>query len=118
MSITSALIGLTMIVDPSGNLLRLNQASLLPTPVSSYLLPGLTIIILYGLVPLLLASVLPNQKLIFAYSFIALLWIIFEVLFWRLADWPHAVVAMFHVLILVRLVLLRSNPAPDIQRSH
>lgn len=97
-----------MLLRPDGSALSLDLYSLRNTPVYNYALPGLFVGVLYGLFPLVLASLYRSgepiwQRLALAYLAASLLWIVTEQVIWHLFDWAHLV---FIVLNGTTLVLL------------
>jgi hypothetical protein len=115
LGITSIIGAMPMIVDPSGQLLRMPLSLLQQSPFHTFLIPGIILLLANGLLSLVVLYATARRWPFYA-SGVALQgciltgWILVEVILLRMAMWAHYVYgAIGLALIVLGLVLARKN---------
>jgi len=115
LGITSIIGAVPLIVDPSGQLLRMPLSLLEHTPFHTFLIPGIILLLANGVLSLLVLAATARRWPQYAWG-VALQgciltgWIVVEVILLRMAMWAHYVYgAIGLALIVLGLVLARKN---------
>jgi uncharacterized membrane protein len=111
--------GIILILDPSGTILTLPADLLAGLPINSFLLPGLYLVLVYGLLAPVIAYGLWKRApwawgSAVVLGVILLVWIIGQFLLWGS---PHVIQAIYFVLSLAMLILSLAPATKEDQRQ-
>lgn len=125
LSISGLAGGIGMLIDPTGASLSLPDDLLLDLPIDTYILPGLYLVLVYGLLSLVIAYALWKRApwawaATVVLSIILLGWIIGQFILWGS---PHIIQAVYFILSLAMLILslapaTRVDQQPPIAHKH